>query len=86
MYASSSSVYPTPLAHAGTQRDVHPRGGGRYHKLEDKGISFKKDQGERHTGTTDKRGALIRSTPSSWKHQLTELKEGEMRRLRIRDN
>ncbi|GFT24136.1 hypothetical protein TNCV_2063841 [Trichonephila clavipes] len=26
MYASSSSVNPTPLAHADTQRDVDPRG------------------------------------------------------------
>ncbi|GFU65792.1 hypothetical protein TNCV_5059261 [Trichonephila clavipes] len=26
MHASSSSVNPTPLAHADTQRDVHPRG------------------------------------------------------------
>ncbi|GFV72696.1 hypothetical protein TNCV_1951651 [Trichonephila clavipes] len=26
MYASSSSVNPTPLAHADNQRDVHPRG------------------------------------------------------------
>ncbi|GFU77501.1 uncharacterized protein TNCV_3498741 [Trichonephila clavipes] len=31
MYASSSSVNPTPLAHADNQRDVHPRGG--YHTL-----------------------------------------------------
>ncbi|GFU04302.1 hypothetical protein TNCV_864041 [Trichonephila clavipes] len=31
MYASSSSVNPTPLAHADTQRDVHPRGG--YHTV-----------------------------------------------------
>ncbi|GFS66868.1 uncharacterized protein TNCV_230491 [Trichonephila clavipes] len=35
-------------------------------ELEEKGISFKKDQGERHTSKTDKRGPLIRSTPSSW--------------------
>ncbi|GFW13474.1 uncharacterized protein TNCV_1209401 [Trichonephila clavipes] len=31
MYASSSSVNPTPLVHADNQRDVHPRGGGISH-------------------------------------------------------
>ncbi|GFV79954.1 uncharacterized protein TNCV_1217221 [Trichonephila clavipes] len=30
MYASSSAVNPTILAHADNQRDVHPKGGG-YH-------------------------------------------------------
>ncbi|GFY33989.1 hypothetical protein TNCV_4596971 [Trichonephila clavipes] len=31
MYASSSSINPTPLAHADNQRDVHPR--GEYHNM-----------------------------------------------------
>ncbi|GFY00992.1 hypothetical protein TNCV_1363981 [Trichonephila clavipes] len=44
--------------------------------LEGKGISFKKYQGERHRGTTDKRGPLIRSLPGSWSEPDRELKIG----------
>ncbi|GFV45630.1 uncharacterized protein TNCV_326221 [Trichonephila clavipes] len=42
------------------------KGSGVKRELDEKGISFKKDQGERHTGTADKRGPLIKSAPSSW--------------------
>ncbi|GFW39551.1 hypothetical protein TNCV_3908601 [Trichonephila clavipes] len=69
MFDSSSYDNPTPLARADTSRDVLPRGGtsqGVKSELEEKGISFKKDQGERHTGTTGKRRPLIRSAPRSW--------------------
>ncbi|GFX67876.1 uncharacterized protein TNCV_207201 [Trichonephila clavipes] len=50
------------------------KGSGVKRELEGKGISFKKDQGERHTGTADKRGPLIRSTPSSWRQINTRTK------------
>ncbi|GFT39753.1 uncharacterized protein TNCV_4869331 [Trichonephila clavipes] len=43
-------------------------------ELYEKGISFKKDQGERHTGTTDKRRPLIRSPPGSWSEPNRKLK------------
>ncbi|GFW21934.1 uncharacterized protein TNCV_4822171 [Trichonephila clavipes] len=41
-------------------------GSGERRELEEKGISFKKDQGEKHTDKTDKRGPLMRSPPGSW--------------------
>ncbi|GFV09756.1 uncharacterized protein TNCV_2598111 [Trichonephila clavipes] len=34
--------------------------------LEENGISFKIDQGERHTGKSDERGQLITSPPGFW--------------------
>ncbi|GFY30161.1 uncharacterized protein TNCV_3090691 [Trichonephila clavipes] len=50
------------------------RGSGVKCELEAKGISLKKDQGERHTGKTDKSGPLIRSSPGSWTEPSTKLK------------
>ncbi|GFX77752.1 uncharacterized protein TNCV_1106691 [Trichonephila clavipes] len=35
-------------------------------ELEEKGLSFSNNQGEKHTNKTNKRGPLIRSIPSSW--------------------
>ncbi|GFW22908.1 retrovirus-related Pol polyprotein from transposon opus [Trichonephila clavipes] len=35
-------------------------------ELEEKGLSFRNNQGEKHTNKTKKRGPLIRSIPSSW--------------------
>ncbi|GFT07318.1 uncharacterized protein TNCV_1417211 [Trichonephila clavipes] len=50
------------------------KGSGVKRELKEKGISFKKDQSERHTGKTDKRGPLIRSPPSSWSEPSRKLK------------
>ncbi|GFV12053.1 uncharacterized protein TNCV_669841 [Trichonephila clavipes] len=50
------------------------KGSGVKRELEGKGISFFKiDQGERHTGKTDKCGPLIRS-PHSWSEPSRKLK------------
>ncbi|GFU09198.1 uncharacterized protein TNCV_1122151 [Trichonephila clavipes] len=59
------------------------KGLGVKRELEEKGISFffKKDQGERHTGTTDKRGPLIRSPPGSWSEPNRKLKMGRKETL-----
>ncbi|GFU71906.1 uncharacterized protein TNCV_1628471 [Trichonephila clavipes] len=43
-------------------------------ELEGKGISFKKDQGKRHTGNTDQSGPVIRSPPGSWAEPSRKLK------------
>ncbi|GFV62202.1 uncharacterized protein TNCV_3075361 [Trichonephila clavipes] len=43
-------------------------------KLEEKRISFKKDQVGRHTNKTNKRGPIIRSTPSSWSETSKRIK------------
>ncbi|GFY23715.1 uncharacterized protein TNCV_1629971 [Trichonephila clavipes] len=60
---------------------VRKKGSGVKRELEEKGISFKKDQGERHTGTTDKRGPLIRSTPGFWSEPNRKLKMGRKETL-----
>ncbi|GFX44598.1 uncharacterized protein TNCV_2637611 [Trichonephila clavipes] len=59
------------------------KGSGVKRQLEGKGVHFKKDQGERHTSKTDKRGPLIRSTPSSWSETSRNIKRG--RHLRQSD-
>ncbi|GFX16479.1 hypothetical protein TNCV_22501 [Trichonephila clavipes] len=45
---------------------IMKNGSGERRELEGKGTSFKKDQGERHTGTASNRRPLVRSSPSSW--------------------
>ncbi|GFX57232.1 uncharacterized protein TNCV_2965111 [Trichonephila clavipes] len=45
--------------------------------LEEKGVSFKNDQDERHTSKTDKRGPLIRSSPSSWSQTRRKIKRSK---------
>ncbi|GFX08836.1 uncharacterized protein TNCV_4228561 [Trichonephila clavipes] len=47
-------------------------------ELEEKGINFfKKVQGETHTNKTNKRGPLIRSTPSSWSEISRRIKRSK---------
>ncbi|GFU76800.1 uncharacterized protein TNCV_4519571 [Trichonephila clavipes] len=50
------------------------KGSGVKRELEGKGISFQKDRGEMHTGTTDKRGPLVRSPLGSWSEPNRKLK------------
>ncbi|GFV87169.1 uncharacterized protein TNCV_5113871 [Trichonephila clavipes] len=50
-------------------------------ELEEKGISFKKNQGERHTTKTNKRGPLIRSTPSSWSEASKRIKRNKNQKI-----
>ncbi|GFT46265.1 uncharacterized protein TNCV_3126401 [Trichonephila clavipes] len=54
------------------------KGSGVKHELEGKKDKFlKKDQGERHTDKTDKRGPLIRSTPNSWSETSRKIKKSK---------
>ncbi|GFY34447.1 uncharacterized protein TNCV_2821331 [Trichonephila clavipes] len=46
-------------------------------ELQEKGLSFKNDQGERHTNKTNKRGPLIRSIPSSWSEKSRRIKRSK---------
>ncbi|GFU70813.1 retrovirus-related Pol polyprotein from transposon 17.6 [Trichonephila clavipes] len=46
-------------------------------ELEEKGLSFKNDQGERHTNKTNKRVPLIRSIPSSWSEKSRRIKRSK---------
>ncbi|GFV09753.1 hypothetical protein TNCV_2598081 [Trichonephila clavipes] len=51
--------------------------------LEENGISFKIDQGERHTGTSDERLQLITSPPGFWSETNRKGKWVGKRLLRI---
>ncbi|GFT62629.1 uncharacterized protein TNCV_3095841 [Trichonephila clavipes] len=46
-------------------------------ELEEKGFSFKNDQGEKHTNKTNKCGPLIRSIPSSWFEKSRRIKRSK---------
>ncbi|GFX44606.1 uncharacterized protein TNCV_2637691 [Trichonephila clavipes] len=59
------------------------KGSGVKRQLEEKGVNFKKDQGERHTSKTDKRGPLIRSTPSSWSETSRNIKKSKNQNIRV---
>ncbi|GFX61562.1 retrovirus-related Pol polyprotein from transposon 412 [Trichonephila clavipes] len=50
-------------------------------ELEEKGLSFRNDQGEKHPNKTNKRGPLIRSIPSSWSEKGRMIKRSKKERL-----
>ncbi|GFT73249.1 uncharacterized protein TNCV_459631 [Trichonephila clavipes] len=50
-------------------------------ELKEKGLSFRNDQGEKHTNKTNKRGPLIRSIPSSWSEKGRMIKKSKNERL-----
>ncbi|GFW20873.1 uncharacterized protein TNCV_1050941 [Trichonephila clavipes] len=92
MEASSSSFIPTPLAHVDNLGEEHPRkalqwrptwGMNRDQFLREFAYAIRtaKDQDDRHTGTTDIRGPLIRSTPSSWTTAINRTKRGRKETL-----
>ncbi|GFU94550.1 uncharacterized protein TNCV_2645361 [Trichonephila clavipes] len=47
-------------------RDGKKKGSAVKRELEEKGLSFRNNQGEKHTNKTNTRGPFIRSIPSSW--------------------
>ncbi|GFV55810.1 retrovirus-related Pol polyprotein from transposon 17.6 [Trichonephila clavipes] len=56
-------------------RDGKKKGSEVKRELEEKGLSFRNDQGEKRINKTNKRGPLIRSIPSSWSGVLPRLKK-----------
>ncbi|GFX61205.1 hypothetical protein TNCV_3406801 [Trichonephila clavipes] len=50
-------------------------------ELEEKGLSFRSNQGEKHTNETNKRRPLIRSIPSSWSEKDKMIKRGKKEQL-----
>ncbi|GFY03927.1 uncharacterized protein TNCV_1197061 [Trichonephila clavipes] len=46
-------------------------------ELKKKGLSFKNDQGEKHTNKTNKRGSHIRSIPSYWSEKSRRIKRSK---------
>ncbi|GFW21243.1 uncharacterized protein TNCV_3774541 [Trichonephila clavipes] len=53
-------------------------------ELEEKGLSFKNEQGVRHANKTNKRGPLISSIPSSWSEKSRRIKRIKDKILRYK--
>ncbi|GFW88224.1 transposon Tf2-8 polyprotein [Trichonephila clavipes] len=62
-------------------RDGKKKGPEVKRELEEKGLSFRNDQGGKHTNKTNKRGPLIRSIPSSWSEKNRMIKKSKNERL-----
>ncbi|GFS73974.1 transposon Tf2-8 polyprotein [Trichonephila clavipes] len=62
-------------------RDGKKKGSEVKRELEEKGLSFRNDQGEKHANKTNKRGPLIRSIPSSWSEKGRMIKKSKNERL-----
>ncbi|GFW91452.1 retrovirus-related Pol polyprotein from transposon 412 [Trichonephila clavipes] len=62
-------------------RDGKKKGSEVKIELEEKGLSFRNNQGEKHTNKTNKRGPLIRSIPSSWSEKDRMIKRSKNERL-----
>ncbi|GFX28753.1 uncharacterized protein TNCV_4249921 [Trichonephila clavipes] len=56
-------------------RDGKKKGSEEKRELEEKGLNFRNNQGEKHTNKTNKRGPLIRSIPSSWSEKNRMIKK-----------
>ncbi|GFW16254.1 uncharacterized protein TNCV_4264191 [Trichonephila clavipes] len=60
-----SSGFDRVQRRSNDSRDGKKKGSEVKRELEEKGLSFRNNQGEKHTNKTNKRGPLIRSIPSS---------------------
>ncbi|GFT62617.1 uncharacterized protein TNCV_3095781 [Trichonephila clavipes] len=62
-------------------RDGKKKGSEVKRELEEKGLNFRNNQGEKHTNKTNKRGPLIRSIPSSWSEKGRIIKRSKNQKL-----
>ncbi|GFX12694.1 uncharacterized protein TNCV_3158151 [Trichonephila clavipes] len=62
-------------------RDGKKKGSEVKRELEEKGLSFRNDQGEKHTNKTNTLGSLMRSIPSSWSEKGIMIKKSKNERL-----
>ncbi|GFT98913.1 retrovirus-related Pol polyprotein from transposon 412 [Trichonephila clavipes] len=69
------SGFDTVQRRSNESRDGKKKGSEVKHELEEKGLSFRNNQGEKHTNKTNKRGPLIRSIPSSWSEKGRMIKK-----------
>ncbi|GFY11942.1 uncharacterized protein TNCV_4974421 [Trichonephila clavipes] len=65
-------------------RDGKKKGSEVKHELEEKGLSFRNNQGKKHTNKTNKRGPLIRSIPSSSSEKDRIIKKGKNQEFRYK--
>ncbi|GFV38844.1 uncharacterized protein TNCV_1004861 [Trichonephila clavipes] len=74
---NESSGFDRVLQRSNESQDGKKKGSEVKSELEEKGLSFKNDQGEKHTNKTNKRGSLIRSIPSSWSEKNRRIKRSK---------
>ncbi|GFV05348.1 uncharacterized protein TNCV_225591 [Trichonephila clavipes] len=72
-----SSGFDRVQRRSNESRDGKKKGSEVKRELEEKGLSFRNDQSEKHTNKTNKRGPLIRSIPSSWSEKGRMNKKNE---------
>ncbi|GFX70272.1 uncharacterized protein TNCV_4617091 [Trichonephila clavipes] len=76
-----SSGFDKVQRRSNDSRDGKKKGSELKRELEEKGLSFRNDQGENHTNKTNKRGPLIRSILSSWSEKGRMIKKSKKERL-----
>ncbi|GFS60163.1 uncharacterized protein TNCV_2826791 [Trichonephila clavipes] len=76
-----SSGFDRVQRRSNDSRDGKKKGPEVKRELEEKGLSFRNNQGEKHTNKTNNRGSLIRSIPSSWSEKDRRIKRGKKERL-----
>ncbi|GFY22738.1 retrovirus-related Pol polyprotein from transposon 297 [Trichonephila clavipes] len=77
-----SSCFGIVQRRSNDSRDGKKKGSEVKRELEEKGLSFRNNQGEIHSNKTNKRGPLIRSIPSSWSEKDRMIKK----RVKIRSS
>ncbi|GFX64132.1 hypothetical protein TNCV_2090301 [Trichonephila clavipes] len=81
-----SSGFDRVQRRSNESRDGKKKGSEVKRKLEEKGLSFRNNQGEKHTNKTNKRGPLIRSIPSSWSEKGRMIKRAKTEGYAIKDH
>ncbi|GFU25500.1 uncharacterized protein K02A2.6 [Trichonephila clavipes] len=77
-----SSGFDRVQRRSNDSRDGKKKGSEVKRELEEKGLSFRNNQGEKHTNKTNKRGPpLIRSIPSSWSEKGRMIKKSKNQKL-----
>ncbi|GFY33574.1 retrovirus-related Pol polyprotein from transposon 297 [Trichonephila clavipes] len=76
-----SSGFDRVQRRSNESQDGKKKGSEVKRELEEKGLKFKNDQGEKHTDKTNKLGALIISIPSSWSEKSRRIKRSKVEML-----
>ncbi|GFX13963.1 uncharacterized protein TNCV_611691 [Trichonephila clavipes] len=79
-----SSGFDRVQRRSNDSRDGKKKGSEVKRELEEKGLSFRNNQGEKHTNKTNKRGPLIKSIPSSWSEKGRMIKKSKNQKFRYK--
>ncbi|GFX41460.1 uncharacterized protein TNCV_3490001 [Trichonephila clavipes] len=76
-----SSGFDKVQRRSNDSRDGKKKGSEVKRELEEKGLNFRNNQGEKHTNENNKHRPLIRSIPSSWSEKDRRIKRGKKERI-----